>query len=70
MNIDPDLGFVWLKIGRKNTFHFFNQCFLGSDADPDPYPACHFDADADPTFHFYADPDPYFQIKTRNLEKF
>jgi hypothetical protein len=28
------------------------------DADPDPDPACHFDADPDPACHFYADPDP------------
>ncbi len=41
--------------------------------DPDPLPACHFDADADPdpTFLFDADPDPdpSFQIKTKNLGK-
>jgi hypothetical protein len=39
------------------------------DANPDPDPACHFDADPDPTFHFDADPDPSFQIKVQNLEK-
>ncbi len=39
------------------------------DADPDPDPACHFDADPDPTFHFDADPDPCFQIKAQNLKK-
>jgi hypothetical protein len=40
-------------------------------ADPDPDPACHFDADPDPTFQFDADPnpDPSFQIKAQNLEK-
>jgi hypothetical protein len=29
-----------------------------SDADPEPYPACHFDVDPGPTFHFDAVPDP------------
>ncbi len=39
------------------------------DADPDPDPACPFDADPDPTFHFDADPDPSFYVKAQNLEK-
>jgi hypothetical protein len=36
-----------------------------SVVNPDPDPACYFDADPDPTFHFDADPDPApsFQIK-------
>ncbi len=42
-------------------------------ADPDPDPACHFDAEMDPepTFHFdaYPDPDPSFQINAQTLGK-
>ncbi len=43
----------------------------GSDADPHPDPACHFDAGSDHTGHFDADPDsnPSFQIKAQHLEK-
>ncbi len=39
------------------------------DADPDSDLACHFDVDLDPTFHYVADPDPSFQIKAQNLEQ-
>jgi hypothetical protein len=46
---------------------------LACHLDPDPDPACHFDADpdSDPIFPFDADPDPApsFQIKAQNLEK-
>jgi hypothetical protein len=38
-------------------------------ADPDPGPACLFDADQDLGFYFGANPDPSFQIKAQNLEK-
>ncbi len=54
--------------------HFPSSPSLLSDPhhfDPNPDPACHFDADLDPNFHLYADPDldPRFQIKIQNLEK-
>jgi hypothetical protein len=41
------------------------------DADPDPNPACHFDAYSYPdhTFHLDAVLDPSLQIKAQDLEK-
>jgi hypothetical protein len=35
-------------------------CHLQVDTDPDPDPACHFDAEPDPAYHFDTDTDPTF----------